>query len=68
MNENCPCKKKKCERHGDCEACRAYHSQSKRHRPVACEKEIDAEPKVKENDGELSEDEMVAIMIAIGLF
>ena len=35
----CPCKKKQCERHGDCAACRAYHAESKRKRPVACEKE-----------------------------
>ncbi len=36
--EACPCKRK-CERHGDCAACRAYHAQSKRKYPVACEKE-----------------------------
>ncbi len=36
MNDNCPCKKKKCERHGDCDACRAYHAESKRKRP--CER------------------------------
>ena len=35
--EDCPCKKKNCERHGDCDACRAYHAESKRKRP--CERE-----------------------------
>lgn len=39
-NENCPCKKKSCPRHGDCEACRSYHAASKRKRPVFCEKNI----------------------------
>ncbi len=35
----CPCKKVKCERHGNCEACRAYHAASKRKRPCYCERE-----------------------------
>lgn len=35
---NCPCKKKSCPRHGDCEACRKHHAESKRKRP--CEKKI----------------------------
>lgn len=34
----CPCKKKSCPRHGDCEACRKHHAESKRKRP--CEKKI----------------------------
>lgn len=38
-NKTCPCKKKKCERHGNCDECRKHHSESKRQRPVACEKE-----------------------------
>ena len=37
MNENCPCRKKGCPRHGDCAACRAYHAERKR--PVFCERE-----------------------------
>lgn len=37
-NENCPCKRKKCERHGKCDECRKHHVESKRQRPVACEK------------------------------
>ena len=39
INENCPCKKKNCERHGKCDECRKYHALSKRKIPVACEKE-----------------------------
>jgi len=35
-NDNCPCRKKKCVRNGNCEACRIYHADSKRLRP--CEK------------------------------
>lgn len=37
INENCPCGKKGCPRHGDCAACRAYHAE--RNRPVFCERE-----------------------------
>ena len=37
INENCPCRKKGCPRHGDCAACRAYHAERKR--PVFCERE-----------------------------
>lgn len=33
---NCPCKKARCVRHGNCDACRAYHAESKRRRP--CER------------------------------
>ena len=35
-NTKCPCRKKKCERHGDCDACKAYHAGNKR--PPACER------------------------------
>ena len=38
INENCPCKKKKCERHGNCVECRKHHAASKRQRPAACER------------------------------
>lgn len=39
MEDNeCPCKKKKCERHGRCAECREHHANSKRQRPVACER------------------------------
>lgn len=37
-NSACPCRKKSCPRHGDCEACRKHHAESKRKRP--CEKKI----------------------------
>ena len=37
INENCPCRKKGCPRHGDCAACRSYHAERKR--PVFCERE-----------------------------
>lgn len=37
-NSTCPCKKKSCPRHGDCEACRRHHAESKRQRP--CDKKI----------------------------
>ena len=35
-NTKCPCRKKKCERHGDFDACKAYHAGNKR--PPACER------------------------------
>ena len=40
VKEDCPCKKKSCERHGNCDACKAYHAESKRKRP--CEREKNA--------------------------
>lgn len=36
INDKCPCKREKCERYGDCEACRAHHK-NKNHPPV-CER------------------------------
>lgn len=39
-NLSCPCKKKSCPRHGDCEACRKHHEESKYKRPVYCDKNI----------------------------
>lgn len=38
-NENCPCKRIKCKRYGNCEACRAYHSASKSKPLPVCERE-----------------------------
>ncbi|MGN0775624.1 MAG: GNAT family N-acetyltransferase [Candidatus Ventricola sp.] len=38
MNENCPCRKKDCLRHGDCAACRAYHAEAECKRPAYCER------------------------------
>lgn len=40
INENCPCKKRSCPRHGDCEACRRHHAESKHQRPIYCERKI----------------------------
>lgn len=37
-SENCPCKRTKCERHGDCEACRIHHHTDKRKALTACER------------------------------
>lgn len=39
MNENCPCKKKKCIRHGKCDECKKHHAESKARMPVYCERE-----------------------------
>ncbi|NLK95097.1 MAG: hypothetical protein GX275_07880 [Clostridiales bacterium] len=36
-NDNCPCKRKKCERHGYCTACKEHH-RSKRKPLTACER------------------------------
>mgnify|MGYP005608278975 FL=1 len=36
-NETCPCKRVKCERHGDCAACKEHHSSQKKC-PTACER------------------------------
>lgn len=35
--EDCPCKRVKCKRHGDCAACRAHHQEKNKH-PVACDR------------------------------
>lgn len=35
---NCPCKRLKCERHGDCKACIEHHHTSKRKLYTYCEK------------------------------
>lgn len=40
INGNCPCKKKKCPRHGNCDTCRRHHAESMRKRPVYCERKI----------------------------
>ena len=37
--EACPCKRVRCERHGDCDACRAHHQASPRKPLTACERE-----------------------------
>ena len=35
---NCPCKRIKCERHGDCKACREHHNAKKRKVIPACDR------------------------------
>lgn len=39
-NPNCPCKKSSCIRHGNCTECRKHHAESKRQRPVKCQRHI----------------------------
>ena len=36
ISQVCPCKRKKCERHGNCDACRAHHHDSSRKPLTAC--------------------------------
>ena len=36
INKDCPCKKTKCERHGQCEVCREHHKLKKKILPY-CE-------------------------------
>lgn len=36
-NPDCPCKRLKCERHGDCTACRKHHSEEKK-TPPTCDR------------------------------
>ena len=40
INENCPCKKRDCSRHGDCEVCRSYHIASRSKKSIYCERKI----------------------------
>jgi hypothetical protein len=37
-NENCPCKRTECERHGNCTACREHHSSLKGKSLTYCER------------------------------
>lgn len=34
----CTCRKKKCERHGDCKACIAYHQENRYHALPFCKR------------------------------
>jgi hypothetical protein len=36
FRDDCPCTKKKCERHGNCRQCVIYHAGSKRQRAPFC--------------------------------
>ncbi|MDD2647991.1 MAG: hypothetical protein PHI27_02265 [Eubacteriales bacterium] len=44
-NTECPCKRQGCKRHGDCAACREFHSG--RNKPPACQREPKA-PRARE--------------------
>lgn len=46
-NKDCPCKRTKCERHGNCDACREHHRLSKHQSFPACER-IEAKKERKE--------------------
>ncbi|MEA4894693.1 MAG: hypothetical protein VB064_05480 [Oscillospiraceae bacterium] len=37
--KDCPCPKKKCPRHGNCNECRAYHAEYKKYPPY-CERQV----------------------------
>lgn len=37
-NTNCPCKRIKCKRHGDCATCREHHHAPERQSPTNCER------------------------------
>ncbi len=37
-NKDCPCKRIKCERHGDCIACNEHHHTSKKKPFTACDR------------------------------
>lgn len=38
QEENCPCRRKNCPRHGRCGECRAFHEKNSRY-PVWCQRE-----------------------------
>ena len=40
ISHACPCKRKKCERHGDCLACRAHNHDTSRKPLTACERVV----------------------------
>ncbi|WMC91071.1 helix-turn-helix domain-containing protein [Kineothrix sp. MB12-C1] len=46
-NKDCPCKRTKCKRHGNCDACREHHQLSKHQSFPACER-IEAKKERKE--------------------
>lgn len=55
MRDTCPCKKKKCPRHGDCKACREHHANSGRKRSVNCERHITVRPFKRGDENGMSE-------------
>lgn len=54
INENCPCKRTNCERHGDCVACKEHHHSLEQKLMTSCErikvKEEKLKKKVKAKD------------------
>ena len=40
IKEDCPCGRRKCPKHGDCDSCRSHHGASKHKRPVYCDRKI----------------------------
>ncbi|WP_310603670.1 hypothetical protein [Anaerosporobacter sp.] len=50
INTDCPCKREKCDRHGNCEECKAHHRDSKSQPLTTCErlKRKEARKQVKE--------------------
>lgn len=56
-NKACPCKRLKCPRHGDCDACRAYHAEPGRKYPCACDKKKNVEVISQETTSEIDERE-----------
>ena len=50
-NNNCLCKRKNCERHGDCTACKEHHHTSSRYPLTTCER-----IKAKENRKKLQKE------------
>lgn len=45
ISQACPCKRKACERRGDCESCKAHHHASQKNCLTACERLAQKEPK-----------------------
>lgn len=46
QNKECPCKRKKCERYGNCAACKEHHHNSVRKPLTACER-LEAKKELK---------------------
>lgn len=48
-NKDCPCKRKNCERHGDCAACKEHHHVLQKRSLTTCERIKQKE--AKKSDG-----------------
>lgn len=51
-NPNCPCKRIKCERHGDCTACKEHHHASAKIPLATCERMKAKEERKRERNRE----------------